>query len=83
MRAGPARVAVLDVDFQHGNGTQNIFYDWDDVIFISLHGDASFWYPYFSGHTYQVGVGAGIGFNQNYPLPKCPNTPNGTPTASC
>jgi len=67
---GARRVAVLDVDFHHGNGTQNIFYDRPDVLFISLHGDPSVSYPYFSGARAERGSGAGEGFNLNYPLPK-------------
>jgi acetoin utilization deacetylase AcuC-like enzyme len=67
---GAQRVAVLDVDFHHGNGTQNIFYDRPDVMFISLHGEPSVSYPYFSGFHTEQGTGAGEGFNLNYPLPK-------------
>lgn len=66
---GSQRVAVLDVDFHHGNGTQSIFYDRDDVLFVSLHGDPRRSYPYFSGHRDETGRGAGLGFNLNYPLP--------------
>ena len=67
---GATRIAVLDVDFHHGNGTQNIFYDRPDVLFISLHGEPAVSYPYFSGAGSERGVGAGEGFNLNYPLPK-------------
>ena len=67
--AGAARVAVLDVDFHHGNGTQDIFYRREDVLFASLHGDPATSYPYFSGHTSEAGVGAGEGFTVNEPLP--------------
>jgi len=67
---GAKRVAVLDVDFHHGNGTQNIFYDRPDVLFISLHGEPAVSYPYFSGASSERGAGAGEGFNLNYPLPK-------------
>ena len=63
------RVAVLDVDFHHGNGTQAIFYDRDDVLFVSLHADPDRQYPYFLGGADERGVGAGEGFNINYPLP--------------
>lgn len=66
---GSQRVAVLDVDFHHGNGTQSIFYDRDDVLFVSLHGNPRRSYPYFSGHRDETGRGAGLGFNLNYPLP--------------
>ena len=69
-RAGGARrVAVLDVDFHHGNGTQDIFYERDDVFFASLHGDPRDSYPFFSGHADETGAGAGAGFNANFPLP--------------
>jgi acetoin utilization deacetylase AcuC-like enzyme len=67
---GARRVAVLDVDFHHGNGTQSIFYDRADVLFVSLHGDPSVSYPYFSGHADERGAGAGDGFNRNFPLPR-------------
>ncbi|MCE5985358.1 histone deacetylase family protein [Pseudomonas sp. LF19] len=67
---GAKRVAVLDVDFHHGNGTQNIFYARSDVLFASIHGDPAVSYPYFSGATSERGSGAGEGFNLNYPLAK-------------
>ncbi|WP_206956755.1 histone deacetylase family protein [Trinickia acidisoli] len=67
---GAKRVAVLDVDFHHGNGTQDIFYDRSDVLFVSIHGDPAVSYPYFSGHADERGVGSGEGFNLNLPLPK-------------
>jgi acetoin utilization deacetylase AcuC-like enzyme len=71
--AGAARVAVLDVDFHHGNGTQAIFYDRADVMFLSLHGDPDDAFPYFLGGADETGAGAGEGFNLNYPLPEgCP-----------
>ncbi|RBH35157.1 histone deacetylase family protein, partial [Pseudomonas sp. MWU13-2860] len=59
----------LDVDYHHGNGGQSIFYQRDDVMFLSLHGDPKSSYPYFSGHRDEAGAGAGLGFNHNYPLP--------------
>ncbi len=67
---GAKRVAVLDVDFHHGNGTQNIFYDRGDVLFVSLHGDPAVSYPYFSGFASERGSGAGEGCNLNLPLPR-------------
>lgn len=71
--AGAARVAILDVDFHHGNGTQAIFYDRDDVLFLSLHGDPLDAFPYFLGGSDETGEGPGEGFTVNYPLPKgCP-----------
>lgn len=65
---GAKRVAILDVDFHHGNGTQQIFYDRDDVYFLSLHGDPKVSFPYYLGHADETGEGKGVGFNQNYPL---------------
>ena len=67
--AGAQRVAVLDVDFHHGNGTQAIFYDRADVLFLSLHGDPDEAFPYFLGAANERGQGEGEGFNVNYPLP--------------
>lgn len=66
---GAARVAVLDVDYHHGNGTQSIFYARADVLFVSLHGDPRVEYPYFLGHADETGAGPGLGFNLNLPLP--------------
>ena len=66
---GAARVAILDVDFHHGNGTQDIFYDRPDVLYASLHGDPADAFPYFSGYAEETGTGAGAGFNLNLPLP--------------
>lgn len=68
---GAKRVAVLDVDFHHGNGTQAIFYDRSDVLFLSLHGDPEDAFPYFLGGADETGEGRGDGFNVNYPLPQC------------
>ena len=64
-----ARVAILDVDFHHGNGTQQIFYDRDDVLFVSLHADPAEHYPYFLGFANERGWGAGEGYTRNFPLP--------------
>lgn len=66
---GAGRVAVLDVDYHHGNGTQSIFYDRADVLVCSLHGDPREEYPYFLGYADETGIGAGLGFNANFPLP--------------
>lgn len=68
--AGLARVAVLDIDYHHGNGTQAIFYDRADVHFTSLHGDPHTEYPYYLGYADEQGAGAGLGFNRNLPLPR-------------
>ena len=66
---GSARVAILDVDFHHGNGTQDIFYNRDDVLFVSLHGDPMDAFPYYLGHAEETGTGAGQGYTLNFPLP--------------
>ncbi|RMF37182.1 MAG: histone deacetylase family protein [Alphaproteobacteria bacterium] len=66
---GARRVAILDVDFHHGNGTQDIFYARDDVLFASLHGDPMHAFPHFLGHADETGRGAGEGFTRNYPMP--------------
>jgi len=68
MRGQTDRVAILDVDVHHGNGTQGIFYDRADVLFCSLHGDPSVFYPYYAGYGDERGAGAGEGFNLNLPL---------------
>jgi acetoin utilization deacetylase AcuC-like enzyme len=64
-----ARVAILDVDYHHGNGTQHIFYDRDDVCFVSLHADPVHEYPFFSGFASETGAGRGVGCTHNFPLP--------------
>ncbi len=66
---GAKKIAVLDVDYHHGNGTQSIFYERNDVLTISLHADPSLEYPYFLGYADEPGSGVGHGFNVNYPLP--------------
>lgn len=64
------RVAILDIDYHHGNGQQDIFYQRADVLTVSIHGDPSFAYPYFSGFRDEKGLGEGAGFNVNLPLPE-------------
>ena len=66
---GLQRVAVVDVDYHHGNGTQSIFWSRSDVFFTSLHADPHDDYPFFSGHADETGIGAGTGCNLNLPLP--------------
>ena len=70
INAGRSRVAVLDVDYHHGNGTQTIFYERADVLTVSIHGDPRTEYPFFLGHADERGAGAGLGFNLNLPLPR-------------
>jgi acetoin utilization deacetylase AcuC-like enzyme len=62
------KVAILDVDYHHGNGQQQIFYERADVMTVSIHGHPSFAYPYFSGFREEKGNGAGYGYNHNFPL---------------
>jgi len=64
-----ARVAILDVDYHHGNGTQQIFAARSDVCFVSLHADPAHEYPFFSGYADEDGVGSGEGCTRNFPLP--------------
>ena len=65
---GLKRVAIVDVDFHHGNGTQDIFYTRNDVLFASLHGDPVDAFPHFLGYADETGSGDGEGFNFNYPM---------------
>jgi acetoin utilization deacetylase AcuC-like enzyme/GNAT superfamily N-acetyltransferase len=62
------KVATLDIDFHHGNGTQDVFYGRRDVLTVSIHGHPNFAYPYFSGFSDETGEGEGRGFNHNYCL---------------
>ncbi|QDU65639.1 histone deacetylase family protein [Engelhardtia mirabilis] len=64
------KVAILDVDYHHGNGQQDIFYSRDDVLTVSIHGHPSFAYPFFSGFDEEIGEGPGEGYNLNLPLPE-------------
>jgi acetoin utilization deacetylase AcuC-like enzyme len=63
------KVAILDVDYHAGNGTQDIFYARSDVLTISIHADPAFEYPYYAGYAAETGEGAGLGFHRNFPLP--------------
>ncbi len=65
-----ATVAILDVDYHHGNGTQSIFYDRTDVFFASIHGDPTHDYPYFLGYADETGGKNAPGWNANFPLPR-------------
>lgn len=69
LNEGAKRVAILDVDYHHGNGTQSIFYTRSNVLFVSIHGDPQTEYPFYLGHADETGQGEGVGFNLNLPLP--------------
>ena len=75
LRGGAARVAVLDIDVHHGNGTQGIFWERGDVLTVSVHGDPDGLYPWYVGRAEERGSGAGDGCNLNLPLP--PGTEDG------
>ncbi len=70
LRGTHDRVAILDVDVHHGNGTQGIFYQRSDVLTVSLHRDPAGYYPFYWGHAHELGDGPGRGYNMNLPLPK-------------
>ncbi|MCV3238462.1 histone deacetylase family protein [Mesorhizobium sp. ZC-5] len=70
LRRSAARVAILDVDLHHGNGTQGVFYRRPDVLTVSIHADPVRFYPFFWGHADERGEGAGLGYNLNLPLPR-------------
>jgi acetoin utilization deacetylase AcuC-like enzyme len=65
---GARRVAILDIDYHHGNGTQQIFWERSDVLYLSLHADPARAYPYYSGYASETGGGDGAGMNRNWPL---------------
>jgi acetoin utilization deacetylase AcuC-like enzyme len=68
--SGKGKIAVLDIDYHAGNGTQDIFYERNDVLTISIHGSPEFEYPHFIGFEDETGAGPGLGFHRNFPLPK-------------
>ncbi|WP_129792019.1 histone deacetylase family protein [Sphingosinicella sp. CPCC 101087] len=68
--AAGRRPAILDIDYHHGNGTQDIFYDRGDVLFVSIHADPVTDYPFFWGHADETGHGPGAGATINLPLPR-------------
>jgi acetoin utilization deacetylase AcuC-like enzyme len=68
LRSGAGRVAVLDVDYHHGNGTQDIFYARGDVGFVSIHADPATDYPFYWGYADECGIGEGKGATRNLPL---------------
>ena len=65
-----SKIAILDIDYHHGNGTQEIFYQNPEVLFCSLHIDPDLGYPYYWGGADERGTGPGVGFNFNWPLPQ-------------
>ncbi len=67
--AGVPRVAILDIDYHHGNGTQDIFWERGDVFYASVHADPASDYPFYWGHADETGAGAGAGATRNLPLP--------------
>jgi acetoin utilization deacetylase AcuC-like enzyme len=69
-RAAGRRVAILDIDYHHGNGTQDIFYDRGDILFVSIHADPATDYPFYWGHADEAGEGEGEGATLNLPLPQ-------------
>jgi len=68
--AAGRHVAILDVDYHHGNGTQDIFYERADVLFVSIHADPATDYPFYWGHADETGAGEGEGATLNLPLPQ-------------
>jgi acetoin utilization deacetylase AcuC-like enzyme len=66
---GAQRVAILDLGAHHGNGTQSLFYQRADVLFMSIHADPRSAYPFYLGHADECGAGPGLGYNLNLPLP--------------
>ena len=73
LRKAHNRVAILDVDLHHGNGTQDIFYERSDMLTVSIHADPVRFYPFFWGYDDETGAGAGEGANLNLPLPRGSN----------
>jgi acetoin utilization deacetylase AcuC-like enzyme len=76
--AGSGPLAILDFDVHHGNGTQQIFYERDDVFYASVHGDPAGLYPWFAGYADETGKGRGQGWNLNLPLPPGTRNPDFT-----
>ncbi|WP_372425668.1 histone deacetylase family protein [Salinarimonas chemoclinalis] len=68
LRETHARVAILDIDVHHGNGTQGIFYTCGDILTVSIHADPADYFPYYAGYADEIGAGDGTGFNRNLPL---------------
>lgn len=73
LRQGGKRIAMLDIDFHHGNGTQDLFYHDNEVLTLSVHGDPETCFPYYTGYSNENGSGKGLGYNLNFPLAKGTN----------
>jgi acetoin utilization deacetylase AcuC-like enzyme len=69
MKARFPKIVILDTDMHHGQGIQEIFYDRSDVLYISIHGDTTNFYPVVSGFENERGEGEGFGYNINMPMP--------------
>jgi len=69
LRARHERVAILDTDMHHGQGVQEIFWERPDVLYVSVHGDTTNFYPAVTGFDEERGAGKGAGFNRNFPMP--------------
>ncbi len=69
LRASNSKVAILDIDVHHGNGTQSIFYADPTVFTVSIHADPDDFYPFYHGFSDQTGIGEGKGYNLNLPIP--------------
>ena len=67
--AARGRIAIVDFDFHHGNGTQDIFYRSEKVLVVSIHADPNEEYPFYCGYADEQGEGAGHGYHHNFPLP--------------
>jgi acetoin utilization deacetylase AcuC-like enzyme len=69
-RALDGKIAILDIDYHHGNGTQEIFYADPNVLFCSLHAHPDDDYPFYWGSKEESGEAKGLGYNFNWPLPQ-------------
>lgn len=69
LRTRFGRVAILDTDMHHGQGIQEIFYARSDVLYVSIHGDPTNFYPAVAGFEDERGRADGEGFNLNLPMP--------------
>lgn len=70
IKNGSKKVAILDIDLHHGNGTQNIFYDRSDVLVVNINADPKYSFPHYTGYSNEHGEGEGEGSNYNFPMPQ-------------